>query len=411
MGFLEYTQNDTYPIDGYERTGIRRLARLQMIKNGTIKGTILPGADWPLDSIKLNLTDKRGKEIDSFPVPDPDLQIQIEGLFHGLDKNYSISVLDITKDHPVRIALHRENASYQPGSVGKLIVLTAFFTELKKLYPNNFEKRIALLKSKVIHAGNWALSDHHTVPVFDPETQNYSKRKIAASDDFTLFEWLDHMISVSNNGAASVVWREAMLMQAFGKDYPDLTFEQSEEYFKSRSKTELSEIAIEMINQPLRDLGITEDEWRLGKFFTSGAGTYIPGRGGSTGTTIGLMKWMIKMEQGKIVDEESSLEMKRLLYMTDRRIRYAYAPVLREAAVYFKSGSFYSCTKNEDGTSSGCKEYQGTKYNYMNSVAIVEHPDGTRYLVCLMSNVLGKNSANDHYVLASRIDKILRPDR
>ena len=33
--------------------------------------------------------------------------------------------------------------------------------------------------------------------------------------------------------------------------------------------------------------------------------------------------------------------MKRYLYMTKKRYRYVYAPELANAAVYFKSGSFY----------------------------------------------------------------------
>ena len=39
---------------------------------------------------------------------------------------------------------------------------------------------------------------------------------------------------------------------------------------------------------------------------------------------------------------------------------------------------------------------------------MVEHPDGTNYIVCLMSNILGKNSAGDHMYLASAIDKQIR---
>ncbi len=47
----------------------------------------------------------------------------------------------------------------------------------------------------------------------------------------------------------------------------------------------------------------------------------------------------------------------------------------------------------------------------MNSVAIVEHNDSTKYMVCLMTNVLGKNSASDHMYLAGNIDKIIRAPR
>lgn len=57
-----------------------------------------------------------------------------------------------------------------------------------------------------------------------------------ASDTFTLFEWADHMLSVSNNGAASIVWREVLLMQAFGEKYPELTEEDALTYFKTTEK-------------------------------------------------------------------------------------------------------------------------------------------------------------------------------
>ena len=49
----------------------------------------------------------------------------------------------------------------------------------------------------------------------------------------------------------------------------------------------------------------------------------------------------------------------------------------------------------------------GNNFNYMNSVIIVEQPNGTKYIVCLMTNVLNKNSANDHYYMAGEIDKII----
>jgi hypothetical protein len=142
----------------------------------------------------------------------------------------------------------------------------------------------------------------------------------------------------------------------------------------------------------------------LGSFFTRGAGRYIPGRGGSIGSPIGLMKYFIALERGLIIDEESSLEMKRMLYMTGRRIRYAASKDLSDAAVYFKSGSLYKCKEEEGFT---CGKYKGNAYNYMNSVAIVERENGTKYIVCLMTNVKKKNSAYDHLMLASKIDKII----
>lgn len=402
-----FIASSDYPYDGYERTGIKRLKWVEDVKSGKIKSNRLrPGAFYPMSMIKLNLTDRKINLTEAgTPEADPGLQSRVDGLFRGLDKNYSMTLLDMSPGQPLRYAEHRPSAQYQPGSVGKLVVLAAFFTGLKHVYPEDFNQRLNLLKTKQIKAGQWAISDHHTVPVYDIDTDKQVKRKVRDTDVFSLFEWVDHMVSVSNNGAASVVWREALLMHIFKDKYPSLTFEESEAYFKENPKSELSEFAINTVNQPLRDLGITEDEWRLGKFFTSGAGSYIPGRGGSTGTPIGLMKYVMALEEGKIVDEESSLEMKRLLYLTDRRIRYAYSHKLDSAAVYFKSGSFYSCDRKKNPN---CGDYQGNVYNYMNSVAIIEHPDGTRYAVCLMSNVLNKNSANDHLALADKVDNLVR---
>lgn len=395
-----------YPIDGYSLTGIRRLARLELVKTGEVKDVKLPkGALLPLDSITLNLTGDRKDSVSMVPTPDPEFQKVVNGLFPGMNENYSISILDITPGKPVRYAARKEKVGYQPGSVGKIIVATALFNELCNLYSNDFEKRRDLLKRKMVKGGPWALYDEHTVPFYDPETKKFFKRTVNAEDVFSLYEWVDHMLSVSNNGAASVVWREVILIHVFKEKYFDLTFEESEAFFKETPKSELSTLAMELVNQPLRDLGISEDEWRLGNFFTRGAGNYIPGKGGSIGTTQGLMKYLIALEKGYVVDEASSLEIKRLLYMTDRRIRYASSSALANAAVYFKSGSLYKC-KEEEGYS--CGKYLGNVDNFMNSVAIVEHPDGLTYMVCLMSNVRKRNSSSDHLSLATRIDRLMR---
>lgn len=395
-----------YPYDGYNDTGIKRLKYVERVKNGELKSrSIKYGALRPLSSVQLNLGSCEVPRDTIMPPIDASLSADVEHLFKGLNKNYSLTILDMTDLDEIRYAEHRPSSQYQPGSVGKLVVLAAFFTALKEVYPDDFAKRKQLLKTKQITGGQWALYDHHTVPVYNEEQAKLHKRKVAANDVFTLYEWVDHMVSVSNNGAASVVWREALLMSIFKEDYPNLTYEEAQEYWKSHPRGELSEYAINYVNAPLRALGITKDEWRLGKFFTSGAGKFIPGRGGSIGTPIGLMKYVIALEEGNIVDKESSLEMKRLLYLTDRRIRYAAATVLDSAGVYFKSGSFYKCDRVKNPN---CGNYQGNVYNYMNSVAIVEHMNGIKYAVCLMSNVLNKNSAYDHLILSTKIDKIIQ---
>ncbi|MBD0850072.1 serine hydrolase [Maribacter arenosus] len=396
-----------YPIDGYEYTGIKRLKRLELIKNGEIKDAakIPEGAMKSWSEIQLNLNGREADSVGAFLIPDEDFQKEIGTLFRGLDKSYSLTVLDISNPYSVRYASRNETAGYQPGSVGKLAVLNGLFTQLAKIYPDSWEKRTELLRNKSVKAGVWGLTDEHTIPIYNIEKNTLVKRQVIASDVFSLYEWTDHMLSVSNNGAASIVWREVLLMAAFGQNYPELTEEQALEYFKTTPRKELTDLGNDVVNLPLRDLGISADEWRLGSFFTRGANTYVGDKGGSIGTPVGLMKFLIQLEQGNVVDEQSSLEMKRLMYMTDRRIRYAQSPALKEAAVYFKSGSLYKCDRSKG---EACGKYMGNVTNFMNSVIIVEHPDNCKYIVVLMTNVLRKNSASDHMYLAGNIDKIIR---
>ncbi len=392
-----------YPIDGYLFSGIKRLLRLERVRDGMIKGELPPpGAMLPSDSIRLSLIDH---DIGAFPSINTDLQQKINRLFPNLDESYSISAMDITDPENIVYAERQANRGFQPGSVGKLAVLSGLFCELESIYPDDFSQRITLLKEKKLRAGKWALPNIHTVPFFSPENNHLVKRLLVADDVFTLFEWVDHMVSVSSNGAASVVWREVILMRAFREDYASLTEEEAESYFRQTPKSALADIAIDVVNSPLRQLGITEEEWRLGTFFTRGGSDRIPPKGGSIGTPKGLIKWIWSLEHGAIVDQESSLEMKKLIYMTDRRIRYAANRKLDNAAVYFKSGSLYKC-QQEPGFD--CGKYKGNVFNYMNSVAIVEHPDGKKYAVVLMTNVLKKNSNADHNALAGRIDDILQ---
>ena len=402
-----FTALNYYPIDGYEYTGIKRLKRLELIKNGQIKdATALPvGALKSYDEIELNLISRSSDSVDAILKKDEIFQSEINNLFRGLDKSYSLTVLDISDANNTRYAERNETAGYQPGSVGKLAVLNGLFAQLAKIYPDSWAKRTELLRNKSVKAGVWGLTDEHTIPIYNIEKNTLVKRQVIASDIFTLYEWTDHMLSVSNNGAASIVWREVLLMAAFGQDYPSLTEDEALEYFKTTPKKDLTDLGNDVVNLPLRDLGISIDEWRLGSFFTRGANTYIGAKGGSIGTPLGLMKFLVQLEQGKVVDKESSLEMKRLMYMTDRRIRYAQAPALKDAAVYFKSGSLYKCDRSKG---EACGKYMGNVQNFMNSVAIVEHSDNCRYLVVLMTNVLRKNSASDHMYLAGNIDQIIR---
>ncbi|WP_405565830.1 serine hydrolase [Polaribacter sp. Asnod6-C07] len=398
FGFISF-----YPIDGYEYTGIKRLYQIRQFQKDSVNYTRIPkGAYKKWADIKLNLTNKTTDSVDELFTIDSDFDRKIKRITP--QGAYSLAIMDMSNPDNLRYAEHRENVGYQPGSVGKIAVLLAVFDQLEKLCPDSYEERVAYLKNIKVKSRYWGLGDHHTIPIYDIENDKLTKRQVIASDEFSLFEWLDHMVSVSNNGAASIMYREAMLMAAFKQDYFFLDEEKAEKYFEETPRDSLTNLANTVVNRPLRDLGIGEDEWRLGGLFTRPPGKYVGRKGGSIGTPKGLMKFLVKLEQGKVIDKASSLEMKRLLYLTDRRIRYAKSPRLDDAAVYFKSGSYYKCDREKDPD---CASYAGNVFNYMNSVIIVEHENGVKYIVCLMTNVLNKNSAGAHMYLASKIDDVI----
>ena len=172
LGIIIFLSNslNSYPIDGYSLTGIKRLLRIQKIMSGEIKDTKpISGALKLLKEINLNLLGKRGDSLDVLPQVDNQLQKEINSLFPNLDESYAISILDITKGKKLRYAQRQENRDFMPGSVGKLAILVGLFSELERLYPDSFEKRQALLKNTTVRAGIWAIENIHTVPFYNPE--------------------------------------------------------------------------------------------------------------------------------------------------------------------------------------------------------------------------------------------------
>lgn len=217
------------------------------------------------------------------------------------------------------------------------------------------------------------------------------------------------MISASANAAASTVWKEAMLLRVFGRDYPPSPA-QEEVFFRTTPGNELRELAQAVINDALVAADLEPDELRVGSFWTRVGKTRVAGVGGSRATPRELVRWLLRLEQGRLVDAWSSLEMKRYLYMTKRRYRYVYASELADAAVYFKSGSLYRC-RHEEGFK--CGKYMGNLENAMNSVVIIESPAKAtpgqkRYLVALTSDVRKVNSAWDHARLGAAIEELIR---
>jgi hypothetical protein len=206
-----------------------------------------------------------------------------------------------------------------------------------------------------------------------------------------------------------MVMKNAMLLRQFKADYP-VPDDEADRFFKETSRQQLRELYEQTFLVPFTRNGLDLNSFRQGSFFTRYGKQRVPTGYNSYGTARELMRLLLLMEQGKLVDAFSSREIKRLLYMTERRIRYASAPALYDSAVYFKSGSLYSC-KEEPGFT--CKKYHGNVKNYMNSAAVVETPAGVNrlfYLVTLISNVLYKNSAVDHQTLATYIHRVVEAD-
>jgi len=395
-----------YPIDGYPQSGIRRLERLRLISARQLSGPVpVTGALRSIADIKLNLIGPAGEALNPLPPVDKTLQERINAIFPNRDASYSLALLDITPGRSARLALRQADRQFSPGSVGKLAIAAGLFSELKTLYPDDVVRRQELLRSRRVVADRWIHKDHHTVPVYDPDSRTFASRPIGEGDTFSLYEWVDHMLSASANAAASIVWKEVILMRALGPEYPP-TREQEQRFIEKTPPAVLRDLAVSTVNDPLRAIDVQPKDWFLGSFFTSTGKKIVPGGGESVGTPLGLLQFLVAMERGYIVDEWSSLEIKRLMYMTAKRIRFASSSALNNAAVYFKSGSLYRC-KPEPGFA--CGKYLGNMDNYMNSVAIIEQPDGRIYLVALMSNVLRKNSAVDHQSLATFIDRILLP--
>jgi hypothetical protein len=392
-----------YPLDSYEITGIGRLEEARRVQDGKLNGIKQPaGALLAREEVDLRMTAHR--ELD-LPTPDAEFTREIVGLLGGYADRYALAVLDLSDPNAPRYAEHNGNVSRNPGSVGKLLVALGIFQALADIYPNDLDKRWHILKDSPVIADEFVISDSHTVRRWDRATERLIRRPLRPGDPGTLFENMDWMLSASSNSAAGSVMKHGMLLKAFGADYP-VSDAQGKAFFRERPKAELSAILAAFVEEPVTRNGFDLTQMRQGSFFTHVGKQKVQGKN-SYATARELMKFALRLEQGRIVDEFSSRELKRLLYQTERRIRYASSPVLFDSAVYFKSGSLFGC-QPEPGFV--CRPYQGNIRNFMNSVAIVEGPAKERrvhYIVTLMSNVLRRNSAVDHQTLAGKIHRLI----
>jgi hypothetical protein len=399
-----------YPLDGYEQTGIRRLRAYAMLLDRRMPGNLRlpPGALLSRSEIRLRLLEVNDSlDVGPETPHDPELQAALEQIAETRDPSYRFAVLDITDPARPRYAAVKPTQGYTPGSVGKLLVMTALFHQLKKHYPDQLGDRARVLRETMVPADQWAMPNSHAVPVVADDWSSVTHRAVRIGDVFSLWEWVDHMVSPSSNAAGTMVWKQVILLDQFGRRYP-VTGEEADSFFANTPRQELAQRAYRVIEEPLLELGLDTAQLKLRSFFTSGAARAVPGQS-SLVTPQELVRWLIKLEQGRVVDRWSSQEMKKLIYFTRRRYRYAVSTALDSAAVYFKSGSLYRC-RPEPGYE--CVQYKGNAQNLMHSVAIVESPArGERqrvYLVAMMSDVLKLNSAQVHSQIASQIEQGIR---
>ena len=394
-----------YPLDGYEETGIRRVEGARLAHEGLAKGGFQPpGALWPTEEVDIRLLERPDMVL---PQADPAFTAQVAALLGDKADRYGLVVLDLTDPDQPRYAEHRGDYRQNVGSVGKMLVALGYFEALADAWPDDLAKREEILRNTVMTADGFSQSDHHTIRLFDVENRELTRRTMQVGDQGSVWEFFDWMLSVSSNAAGSMMMRDAMLLRHFGQEYP-VSDERIQQFFEETPGPELTRLFQATFWEPVTRHGLDLSEIRQGSFFTRNGKHKVNGGGTSYATSRTLLQIVLLMEQGKLVDEWSSRQFKRLLYMTERRIRYASAPELREAAVYFKSGSWYGC-KEEEGFN--CGAYRGNVRNFMNSVAIVEQDiDGKRvhYITIVISNVLRENSAKAHQDLGNQIHLMIK---
>jgi len=403
---LQPAPTAAYPLDGYERTGIARLEHQRRVQTGEIDGRKRPpGELLPMERVDLRLVDRPDFTL---PAPDPALTARLKRLLGPEVDRYGMALLDLSDPAAPRYAEWNGDQRQNPGSVGKILVALAVFQALADAWPDDVAARERVLRQSMITADVFSVYDHHTVRFFDPATHRLVRRPIQKGDRASLWTYLDWMMSPSSNSAAGMLQKHLILLAHFGRRYP-VSQAEADRFFRETSRQELGDLFLRAITEPVTRNGLDLEALRQGSFFTREGKKRVAGTS-SYATPRSLMRFLVKMEQGRLVDRWSSREIKRLLYVTERRIRYGSSGALRDSAVYFKSGSLYSCEPEPGFT---CKKYHGNKRNYMNSVAVVETPAGGDrlfYMATVLSNVLRRNSAVDHRDLARAVHQMLLAD-
>jgi len=397
-----------YPIDGTASTGIERLEGYRQAQINKTRGRVLPrGARLSSAEVDLRLTSRSDLTL---PVADPVFTAEIVKIVQELSQSqadkFSIAVFDLSDIESPVYAEHRADKYFNPGSVGKLGVAMGVFQALARAYPDDVDERRRVLRESQIVADDFIGNDHHKVPFWNSQKEYLYSNILRKGDTANLWTYLDWMLSASSNAATSMTIKHMMLLSKFGREYP-LAIDKEENYFNRTPRADLGKLLARAFREGTDASGIESKNFRQGKFFSTTGKRRVPGHR-SYATPRELMRFLLHLEQGKVVDGFSSREIKRLLYITQRRIRYASSPALYDAAVYFKSGSFYRC-KPEEGFR--CGKYRGNALNLLNSVAIIESPagkkNGLHYMVVMTSNLPKVNAAVLHQSFGTRLHRLI----
>ncbi len=395
----------SYPLDAYAETNMIRLEAYRLAAQGSARPSFLTeGEMLPSMAIQLSLNDHPSFSI---PAPDPELSSRLKDIIGSDAPHYGVTILDYSDPERPRYASHNGGREQNPGSVGKIMVLLGWFQALADIYPDDVKARARLLYEAEITADAFIRKDSHKVPKWTWGMGSVERVPIEEGDTANVYTYLDWMASASSNAAAAMLMKELILLKHYGKDYP-VPKPEADAWLESAGKAELGRIFKDAIQSPLGRNGLDLAKLRQGAFFSREGKKRVPASSGSTSTAGELMKYLVQMEKGELVDAWSSREIKKLLYLTDQRIRYASSPVLDDSAVYFKSGSLYGC-KPEKGYD--CGKFLGNRINYMNSMVIVESHDRDpqiRYAVVVLSNVLRKNSSEVHQQMGAEIHRIIQ---
>jgi len=291
-----------YPIDGYEHTDIGRLESARRIQEGLDAGDKQPsGALLKLDQVGPRLLALPAFEP---PPPDSDFTRDVVALLGGSADRYSLAILDLSDAAAPLYAEHRAGELYNPGSVGKLLVAMAWFRALADLYPGDTKARWRVLKETQVSADEVIISDHHTVRRWDRQSQRLIRRSLQVGDRGSLLEFMDWMVSASANAAASVLMKQGLLLTEFGESYP-VDPDSERQYYRETPKARLDGSLADFMQAPVTRNGLDITQLRQGSFFTAAGKRLVPGTT-SYASARELLRFLLRLEQGRIVDEFSS---------------------------------------------------------------------------------------------------------